>query len=73
MPNDKNDGGAREVQEAVDKANEQGFIGEKVDDTPNENYTVAGVTRGAPTPTPQEAIEKATEAGKTPDQGNRKD
>lgn len=42
--------GAAEVQHAMDKATEQGFIGVEVDDTPNENYTVAGVTSGAPTP-----------------------
>lgn len=28
----------------------QGFRGIEVDPTPNENYTVAGVTSGAPTP-----------------------
>lgn len=38
------------VQDAADKINEQGFIGEKVDETPNENYTIAGVTSGKPTP-----------------------
>lgn len=42
--------GAEEVQHAMDKATEQGFIGVETDDTPNENYTVAGVTSGAPTP-----------------------
>lgn len=38
------------VAEAINEANEQGFRGVKVDPTPNENYTVAGVTSGAPTP-----------------------
>lgn len=28
----------------------QGFRGTEVDSTPNENYTVAGVTSGKPTP-----------------------
>lgn len=42
--------GAAEVQHAMDKATEQGFIGVETDDTPNENYTIAGVTSGAPTP-----------------------
>jgi hypothetical protein len=28
----------------------QGFIGSQADDTPNEHYTVAGVTSGKPTP-----------------------
>lgn len=39
----------------LEKANEQGFIGQKVDPTPNENYTVAGVTAGKPTPETDEA------------------
>jgi hypothetical protein len=34
----------------LEKANEQGFLGEKVDPTPDENYTVAGVTKDKPTP-----------------------
>lgn len=38
------------VQDTVDTINEQGFYGEEVDKTPNENYTVAGVTSGKPTP-----------------------
>lgn len=29
---------------------EQGFRGEQADATPNENYTVAGVLAGKPTP-----------------------
>ena len=31
-------------------AQEKGYAGFKPDPTPNENYTIAGVTRGAPTP-----------------------
>lgn len=42
--------GADEVQHAMDKATQQGFLGVETDATPNENYTVAGVTSGAPTP-----------------------
>lgn len=38
------------VQAKIDKENAQGFRGVEVDPTPNENYTVAGVTKGAPTP-----------------------
>lgn len=38
------------VQEQQDKDDEQGFRGVKVDPTPNEAYTVAGVTAGAATP-----------------------
>lgn len=38
------------IQKAVDKETAQGFWGVEVDKTPNENYTVAGVTAGKPTP-----------------------
>lgn len=44
------DGGQAEVQARTDKETEQGFRGIEADSTPNENYTVAGVTGGAPTP-----------------------
>lgn len=44
------DGGTDEVQAAVDRETEQGFRGIEVDPTPNENYTVGGVTGGLPTP-----------------------
>ena len=48
----KNEGdlGASEVQDKMDVEQEQGFRGTPVDPTPNENYTVAGVTAGLPTP-----------------------
>ena len=56
----KDDLGAKEVQENVDEEHEQGFLGTKVDPTPNENYTLKGVTSGAPTPeTDGEAAAKA--------------
>jgi hypothetical protein len=42
--------GADEVQAKFDEAEEQGFFGEAVDETPRENYTVKGVGSGAPTP-----------------------
>lgn len=52
--------GAAEVQAAFDEAEDKGYFGKKVDDTPNENYTVAGVTAGLPTPeTDPEAYEAA--------------
>lgn len=38
------------IQEKFDQEQKQGFRGTEVDSTPNENYTVAGVTQGAPTP-----------------------
>lgn len=44
------DAGQEEVQQKFDEINEKGYRGEAVDKTPNENYTVAGVTSGAPTP-----------------------
>lgn len=42
--------GAAQVQAKSDKETAQGFAGVETDPTPNENYTVAGVTSGAPTP-----------------------
>lgn len=44
------DGVAKAVQHATDKAQEQGFFGVETDPTPNEHYTVAGVVEGLPTP-----------------------
>lgn len=34
----------------LERANEKGYLGIKVDPTPNSAYTVAGVTSGEPTP-----------------------
>lgn len=39
-----------EVQQVVDEAEDKGYIGVPVDPTPKENYTVAGVLAGKPTP-----------------------
>lgn len=44
------DGVAQAIQKATDEAEEQGYFGIAVDPTPNENYTLKGVTSGAPTP-----------------------
>lgn len=44
------DAAQQEVQKAVDTAEQRGLLGVEVDPTPNENYTVAGVLAGAPTP-----------------------
>lgn len=44
------DAGASQVQAKMDEETDQGFRGVKVDPTPNEAYTVQGVTSGAPTP-----------------------
>jgi hypothetical protein len=56
---------AKAVQDAVDEVNEQGFQGTRVDPTPLENYTVEGVTSGAPTPeTDDKAAEEARKASR---------
>lgn len=39
-----------EVQEVADMAEDRGYLGAPVDPTPKENYTVAGVLAGKPTP-----------------------
>lgn len=59
------DAGQTEVQAQVDEENEQGFVGTKVDPTPNEHYTVAGVLAGKPTPenNAEQAAKARAEAG----------
>jgi hypothetical protein len=42
--------GAGEVQKRFDEANEKGYFGHTPDETPNEAYTLKGVTSGMPTP-----------------------
>ena len=55
--------GIDEVQRKVDEAHEKGFEGTQVDPTPRENYTVSGVTSGAPTPeTDEGAADEARKA-----------
>lgn len=44
------DGGQAEMQARYDEAQQKGYFGETPDPTPNEAYTVQGVTSGAPTP-----------------------
>lgn len=46
----KDDAGQAEMQRLADEAAEKGYIGESVDPTPDANYTLGGVTSGAPTP-----------------------
>lgn len=53
--------GSREVQKKVDKEVDQGFSGSVTDRTPNENYTVGGVTKDKPTPETAVAPETKTE------------
>jgi len=50
MATKKDDAGQAEVQAKVDEETDKGFWGTKVDPTPNEHYTVDGVTSGKPTP-----------------------
>lgn len=47
---DSTDAGQAEVQAKFDEANEKGYFGTTPDETPNENYTLQGVTSGKPTP-----------------------
>jgi hypothetical protein len=57
------DTSAADVQKQVDEDEARGFRGIEVDPTPNENYTIAGVTSGAPTPeTDDDAAETARKA-----------
>jgi hypothetical protein len=44
------DAGEAEVQAKFDEANDKGYFGTTPDETPNENYTLKGVTSGKPTP-----------------------
>ena len=55
--------GQGEVQAKMDEINEAGFFGTETDPTPNENYTVKGVTSGKPTPeTDEETYQEAQAA-----------
>jgi hypothetical protein len=62
---ESDDAGQAEVQETVDQLEEQGYYGDGIDPTPNENYTVDGVTSGKPTPeTDAKQAAKAREASR---------
>ena len=62
----KADTSTAEVQEKVDADEARGYRGIETDPTPNENYTVAGVTSGAPTPeTDDDAADEARKAQKS--------
>lgn len=50
LPSAKADAGAAQVQQTVDAEEERGYRGVAPDPTPNEHYTVKGVTSGKPTP-----------------------
>lgn len=60
---EKSDDSGQQVQDNIKQEVQQGFRGVEVDPTPNENYTVRGVTSGAPTPeTDDDAAEEARKA-----------
>lgn len=62
-PATESDPAAEELQAQADQEAAQGFRGVETDPTPNENYTVSGVTSGAPTPeTDDDAAEDARKA-----------
>lgn len=48
--------GLDKVQERATEHAEKGYRGFVPDPTPNENYTVAGVTAGKPTPETDDAL-----------------
>jgi hypothetical protein len=57
------DTSTQEVQRQADEDQARGFRGVEVDPTPNEHYSVAGVTSGMPTPeTDDGAAEEARKA-----------
>lgn len=62
------DHGEAEVQAKKDAEDAQGFVGAKTDPTPDEHYTVAGVTSGKPTPETdadhRAKVRAVTEAGR---------
>lgn len=62
------DAGEADVQAKKDAEDARGHIGEGVDPTPNENYTVAGVLAGKPTPETdadhRAKVRAVTEAGR---------
>lgn len=68
MATKNSDLGADQVQQAKDAEDAQGFVGGKVDPTPDEHYTVAGVLAGKPTPETdadhRAEVRKKTEAGR---------
>lgn len=48
--NEDKDEKAPEVDQSSDAVEDRGYRGFQADSTPNENYTVAGVLAGKPTP-----------------------
>lgn len=64
---DKADAGQAEVQDKMNEITDKGFRGDKVDPTPNEAYTVAGVTSGAHVPEDDVVAEGQDDSGKATD------
>lgn len=58
------DSGEAQVQAISDEASEKGYFGTTPDKTPNENYTLAGVVAGKPTPESEAAEQRAKDAGR---------
>lgn len=61
--------GESQVQETVDQENSVGFRGTTADPTPNEHYTVAGVTKGLPTPETHFGQRRAARDARTLNEG----
>lgn len=61
--------GEAQVQETVDAENAAGFRGTAADPTPNEHYTVAGVTKGLPTPETHFGQRRAARDARTLNEG----
>lgn len=58
------DCGEKQVQKQFDAEAEAGVRGIVVDPTPNENYTVSGVIKGAPTPETSEGVRSEANAAR---------
>lgn len=69
VPNAGEDVGEDQFSEEFNKDLARGFRGAATDPTPNENYTVAGVTRGAPTPETHSAQRAAARESRTLNEG----
>jgi hypothetical protein len=54
----RDDQSTQYAQKVADEGAEKGFRGVEVDPTPNENYSVSGVTSGKPTPETDKAHAK---------------
>lgn len=65
-PSDAPGPGSDEVKAAMDRATETGLFGVEVDPTPNEHYSVAGVTDGKPTPETDADAHDAAYASRNP-------